>query len=71
MTKFTEKICINFKSIAIQKERKVKNMSYIKRWLEENIDNISDEELLSSGFEPEEILLMRDSFGTKKEETQA
>ena len=44
----------------------VKNMSYIKRWLEENIDNISDEELLSSGFEPEEILLMRDSFGTKK-----
>lgn len=46
-------------------------MGYIKRWLEENIDNISDEELLSSGFEPEEILLMRDSFGTKKEETQA
>lgn len=48
----------------------VKNMSYIKRWLEDNIDNISDEEL-SSAFEPEEILLMRDSFGTKKEETQA
>ena len=24
-------------------------MSYIKRWLEDNIDNISDEELLESG----------------------
>ena len=46
-------------------------MSYIKRWLEENIDNISDEELLESGFDPYEILLMRESFGMKKEETQA
>lgn len=46
-------------------------MSYIKRWLEDNIDNISDEELLESGFDPYEIFLMRESFGTKKEETQA
>lgn len=37
-------------------------MSMIKRYLEANIDKISDEELMKLGYDEEEIKELRDSF---------
>lgn len=42
-------------------------MSAIKRWLEDHISELSDEELLENGFEQENIDFMRECFTSKKE----
>lgn len=42
-------------------------MSAIKRWLEDHISEVTDEELLDDGFLQEDIDLMRDSFTSRKE----
>ena len=44
-------------------------MSAIKRWLEDHISEITDEELLEGGYEPEEIDFMRECFTEKKMES--
>lgn len=43
-------------------------MSAIKRWFEDNIDNFTDDDLLSQGYSREEIELLRESFGSKEEQ---
>ena len=42
-------------------------MSAIKRWLEDHISELTDEELLKDGFSQEGIDLMRDSFTSREE----
>ena len=41
-------------------------MSMMKRYLEDNIDKFSDEELLSQGIDQETINLWRASFSNRK-----
>ena len=43
-------------------------MSYIKRYLEDHINDYSDEELLNMGYSKEDIELLRDSFPNNKEQ---
>ena len=42
-------------------------MSMMKRWLEDHIDKISDEELLDGGYDQETIDLWRECFSTRKD----
>ena len=44
-------------------------MSAIKRWFEDHISEITDDELLEGGYEQEEIDFMRECFTGKKEES--
>ena len=40
-------------------------MSMMKRWLEEHIDNFTDEELLNMGYSKQEIEDMRKAWSNK------
>lgn len=42
-------------------------MSAIKRWLEDHISELADEELLEDGFRQEDIDFMRECFTLAKE----
>lgn len=42
-------------------------MSYIKRWFEEHIDQLTDAQLADMGYSDEEIELLRESFSEEKD----
>lgn len=42
-------------------------MSRIKHWLEENIDNLTDEQMIEMGWPEEEIRFLRECFSEKDE----
>ena len=42
-------------------------MSLIKRWYEENIDNLTDEELIKMGHPKEDIEWLQETFSNKNE----
>lgn len=41
-------------------------MSMMKRWLEDNINKIPDEELIDAGYSEEDIEFMRECFGDEE-----
>ncbi len=45
-------------------------MSCIKRWFEEHISEMTDKELLESGYSQDEINFLRESFQGKKESSK-
>ena len=44
-------------------------MSAIKRWFEDHISEITDEELLEDGYEQKEIDFMRECFTGRRKES--
>lgn len=45
-------------------------MSAIKRWFEDHIDSMTDEELLAIGYEQEDIDFLRECFSSAEEDEE-